>query len=156
MVESLQVLLSEVIDYAGMYPPAQLPLSDALRSYVRYKQGKEAWIVNKFVCPAGKVNELEAGLKWYNYDRRFGLCVIGRGGENNAEFLSNAIVDAKAARRVSSVFFDAFETRLPISALQSADMSFLILRIIRALDDETELYLEVPMMSSKYSRSPSS
>ena len=55
MVESLQVLLGGVIDYAGMYPPAQLPLSEALRTYVRYKQGKEAWIVNRFVCPAGRL-----------------------------------------------------------------------------------------------------
>ena len=95
--------------------------------------------------PCGKVNELEAGLKWHNYDRRFGLCVTGRGGDNNADFLSNAIVDAKAARRVTDVFFDAFETRLPPSALNSGDLSFLILRIIRALEDETELYLEVPI-----------
>ena len=154
MVESLQILLGGVIDYAGMYPPAELPLNEALRSYVRYKQGKEAWIVDRFICPASKVSELEAALKWQNYDARFGLCATGRKSEDNAEFLSNALIDIKAARRAVNVFFDAFETRLPVSALDSADLSFLILRIVRALEDETELYLEIPMTENWESEIP--
>jgi hypothetical protein len=145
MVESLQVLLGGIIDYAGMYPPAELPLSEALRNFVRYKSGRESWIVNRFICPAAKVSELEAGLKWHNYDNRFGMCVTGRGGATNAEFLINTLADTKAARKIERVFFDAFETRLPVSALESAELPHLVMQVIRGLEEETLLFLEIPL-----------
>lgn len=145
MVESLQALLGNIIDYAGTYPPAQLPLSEALRNYIKYKQGRESWIVNRFVCPANRISELEAGIKWHGYEDRFGICVIGRGGDNSAEFLSNTLADIKSAQKVDRAFFDVFETRLPAQSLSSAELGHLILRITRALDEDIELYLEVPM-----------
>lgn len=145
MVESLRILLDEIIDYAGVYPPALLPLSESLRNYLKYKQGREAWIVNRFVCPVNKVSELEAGLKWHGYTDRFGLCVIGRGGDNAADFLSNTAADIKAARKVDRAFFDIFETRLPAQSLGSSELGHLILRASRGIDEDTVLYLEVPM-----------
>src|SRR5688500_17540116 len=123
MVESLQVLLGGVIDYAGMYPPAQLPLNESFRNYVRYKTGKEAWIVNRFICPCAKVSELEAGLKWHPYDGRFGVCLTGSGGNDAGEFLANTLLDIKSARKMDRVFFDALETRLPASSLSSTDLA---------------------------------
>lgn len=145
MVDSLRALLGEIIDYAGMYPPAELSLSEALRNYIKYKQGREAWIVNRFVCPANKISELEAGLKWHNYSDRFGLCVAGRGGENAADFLANSLTDIKSANKVDCAFFDIFETRLPPQLLGSSELGHLIMRVARSLPEETSLYLEVPM-----------
>jgi len=144
MVESLQALLGNIIDYAGMYPPAELPLSESLRNYIKYKGGREAWIVNRFVCPANRISELEAGIKWHGYEDRFGVCVVGRGGDNSADFLSNTLADIKSARKVDRAFFDVFETRLPAQSLGSAELGHLILRITRALDEDTALYLELP------------
>ena len=144
MVESLQILLGGVIDYAGMYPPAQLPLNESLRNYVRYKTGKEAWIVNRFICPAAKISELEAGLKWHPYDGRFGVCLTGRGGSSGPEFLANTLADIKASRKIERVFFDAFETKVPATVLASGDLAHLMLQVSRALDEETLLFLEIP------------
>jgi len=145
MVESLQALLGNIIDYAGMYPPAELPLTESLRNYIKYKQGRESWIVNRFVCPANKISELEAGLKWHDHQDRFGLCVVGRGGENTADFLSNTLADIKSARKVDRAYFDVFETRLPAQVLGSAELGHIILRSTRGIDEDTTLYLEVPM-----------
>jgi hypothetical protein len=128
-----------------MYPPAELPLNEALRNYIRYKNGREAWIVNRFICPAVKVSELEAGLKWQNFDNRFGICVTGRGGGNNAEFLANALADIKSLKKAERVFLDAFETKLPETAVESAELSHLIIQIVRGLEEETLLFLEVPL-----------
>ena len=148
MVESLQILLGGIIDYAGLYPPAKLPMTEALRNYVRYKTGKESWIVNRFICPATKISELEAGLRWHPYDARFGVCLTGRGGSTGPEFLANTLADIKAARKIERVFFDAFETRLPAAALEAGDLAHLMLQVSRALEDETVLYLEVPLTSN--------
>lgn len=144
MVESLQVLLDEVIDYAGMFPPARLPLNESVRNYVRYKNGKEAWIVGKFVCPVQKIAELEAAMKWHDYDDRLGVCSIGRGGADVAEFVANSLADLKSTRRVDRAFVDTFETRLPQDAMDSAELRPIALRLSRALDEGTNLFLELP------------
>lgn len=54
----IQEVLEGIIDYAGLFPPAKLGMTDAVRSYLRYTDGKEAWIVDKFLCPAGRLQEL--------------------------------------------------------------------------------------------------
>src|SRR5581483_11690520 len=58
MTESLQALLAGVIDYAGLFPPAQLPFESAFSSYLRYRDGPHAWLLGRFVVPAARLDEL--------------------------------------------------------------------------------------------------
>ena len=44
MQESLRALLAGIIDYAGMFPPAKLPLDVAVKNYDAYKKGEHAWM----------------------------------------------------------------------------------------------------------------
>jgi hypothetical protein len=59
---ALRALLRCLIDYAGMFPPAQLSLEDAAKNFVRYAQGPHAWILGKFVLPAAQLGELRGRL----------------------------------------------------------------------------------------------
>ena len=45
-------LLEGAIDYAGLYPPAKLPLSEAVREYLEILSGEGDWLTTRFVCPA--------------------------------------------------------------------------------------------------------
>lgn len=58
MTESLQALLSGVIDYAGLFPPAKLPLAESLENYVRYRQSGRNWMLGGFVVPAAQLPAL--------------------------------------------------------------------------------------------------
>jgi hypothetical protein len=58
MKASLRALLKGLIDYAGLFPPAQLPLAEAIRNDAAYRSGPDAWMLGMFVCPAGKLQEL--------------------------------------------------------------------------------------------------
>jgi hypothetical protein len=58
----LAALLGKSLDYAGMFPPAGLNLEAAVRRLASYLSGPEAWILSRFVCPAGRLKELEALL----------------------------------------------------------------------------------------------
>jgi len=58
LARSAKALLSSLIDYAGMFPPAALPLEEAVRNYVRYREGEHAWILGKFVVPQARVQEV--------------------------------------------------------------------------------------------------
>ncbi len=63
-VESLRALLANVVDYAGLYPPASLPLGEVAANYERYLVSTDAWMLNRLVLPIGKLRELALGRSW--------------------------------------------------------------------------------------------
>ncbi len=61
-MKSLHVLLENLIDYAGLFPPAALSMQDAVRNYARYRDGEYAWALGKFVVPQARVKEVPSEL----------------------------------------------------------------------------------------------
>jgi hypothetical protein len=59
---ALRAMLEGVIDYAGLFPPAKLPLPDAVEEYLGIIEGPDKWIVDRFACPVGKLNDLSVEL----------------------------------------------------------------------------------------------
>jgi len=57
---ALRLLLDGVFDYAGLFPPAALPMEDAAREYGDHVTGEESWIVEAFVCPVAWLPDLLA------------------------------------------------------------------------------------------------
>jgi hypothetical protein len=57
---ALRALLSHLIDYAGLFPPASLPFESALINYDRYSAGENSWILGRFVVPIDRVNQIGA------------------------------------------------------------------------------------------------
>ena len=62
-VESLRILLSDAIDYAGLFPPASLDMPAAAANFARYLDGEFQWMLGRFVVPAERLAELETLLK---------------------------------------------------------------------------------------------
>lgn len=58
--DSLRVLLSEIVDYAGLFPPAQLSMSQAVSNFNEYLQGKFAWMLGRFIVPADLLDNFTA------------------------------------------------------------------------------------------------
>ena len=56
----IRSLLAGAIDYAGLFPPAGLTMSDAVRRYAEYRDGPDAWALGRFVVPADRLDELAA------------------------------------------------------------------------------------------------
>ncbi|MCS7081258.1 MAG: hypothetical protein NZ585_14570 [Chloracidobacterium sp.] len=52
---SLHALLSHIIDYAGLFPPAAVELAAAVHNYQRYRSTADAWMLGAFVLPAHQV-----------------------------------------------------------------------------------------------------
>ncbi|CAN5385212.1 hypothetical protein BH09GEM1_BH09GEM1_06230 [soil metagenome] len=55
---SLRALLTGLIDYAGLFPPAALPLADVARNYGTYLQSVDRWALGRLVVPAARLGEL--------------------------------------------------------------------------------------------------
>ena len=59
MIASVKALLSSVVDYAGLFPPAKLDMEAAMSNYARYQTTSYSWMLGHFVVPASRLNELE-------------------------------------------------------------------------------------------------
>lgn len=55
-------LLDELIDDAGLFPPAQLPMGDALAAHRRTRLAPHHRILARFICAASRLDELSAAL----------------------------------------------------------------------------------------------
>jgi hypothetical protein len=64
MTRSLRALLANLIDYAGLYPPAGLPLPEVIANYERYLASPDSWMLNRLVLPASKLSEVQIATNW--------------------------------------------------------------------------------------------
>jgi hypothetical protein len=53
-----RALLSGLVDYAGLFPPAALGLADAAAQYARHRREPEVWMLGRFVVPAARLDDL--------------------------------------------------------------------------------------------------
>jgi hypothetical protein len=56
--ESARALLTGLVDYAGLFPPAALRMDDAVAEYARWRRSPEAFMLGRFVVPAARLVEL--------------------------------------------------------------------------------------------------
>ena len=52
-----RALLSEIIDYAGLFPPSQIPMAAAVQNYADYLQSEYAWMLGRFIVPLARLAE---------------------------------------------------------------------------------------------------
>ena len=63
-MDARHALLGQLIDHAPLFPPASLPLEDALAEHELARMGEHAWLLGRFVVPASRLTELgEAELR---------------------------------------------------------------------------------------------
>ncbi|PYV11916.1 MAG: hypothetical protein DMG07_18160 [Acidobacteria bacterium] len=58
-MNALGALLSDAFDYAGLFPPAGLPLSSAVAEYAACRRGPHAWALGRFVLPLSRREQFE-------------------------------------------------------------------------------------------------
>jgi hypothetical protein len=54
---SLRSFLSGIIDYAGLFPPAELDMRSAVRNYAEYRAGADHDLLGRFVVPSSRLGE---------------------------------------------------------------------------------------------------
>jgi hypothetical protein len=128
MTAALRAFMAEVIDYAGLFPPAALPLAEAIENFGRYRQQPDAWMLSRFIIPAAKLGELTAvaGDRFQSNDP-YRFSILGKGGEDAAEFLDAVKEDIAAVttfreRHERGVLADFYEVRLPDVVVASGDV----------------------------------
>lgn len=59
MQRTLQTLLTDLVDYAGLFPPAKLEMGKAVEEYARSVRGPHEWMLGRFICPVSRLAEFE-------------------------------------------------------------------------------------------------
>ncbi|MHC5108580.1 MAG: hypothetical protein ACYTHJ_01725 [Planctomycetota bacterium] len=122
----LRALLGDILDYAGLFPPAKLPLNEAITNYARYQREPEAWMLARFICPASRLTELDPFFAdHFPEDRPLRLSVLGKPADDAEQFadhLKNSMESISAFHRQwgSRVSIEAFEVAVPAAGLDEA------------------------------------
>ncbi len=131
--------MQQPIDYAGMFPPAKLPLNEAVDEYVEFMEGEDAWIANRFICAQGNLGDLaEHWSSFREYEEDIlPLVVVGAPlGANAGEALASLKQDVDKHDGILEV--SGFEAKLEsgsaLKALKKSQDWF--------ADQEIELFLE--------------
>lgn len=56
---SIVALMSDLIDYAGLFAPAKLDMPTTVRNYADYLSSPDAWMLGRLLVPAGRLEEFE-------------------------------------------------------------------------------------------------
>jgi hypothetical protein len=60
--ETVRLLLQDLIDYAGLFPPASLAMSHSVANYETYLRSAWSWILGRFIVPAARLGEFETAF----------------------------------------------------------------------------------------------
>lgn len=58
-MDATHALLDELIDYAGLFPPARLDMEPAVQAYARHRGGALAPALGRFVIPVSRLEEFD-------------------------------------------------------------------------------------------------
>ncbi len=97
-----------LLDYAGLFPPAQLAPDVVRENYEHYRGGANAWFLGRLLSPAAKVTEF-AGLS--------PIGVVGRAADDVATYYKNLREDAQVLSQHKEAVV-SFEIKLPTRVFQ--------------------------------------
>jgi hypothetical protein len=127
---TLRALLAELIDYAGLFPPAALPLTDVFRNFDVYYHSADAWALGRLVVPAARLPELSV--------------LVGAASEH--PWHVSALIGDDVARDVASVHDACARGRLLIDTLEARAPSVSAIEALSGtLGDSFTVYLEIPV-----------
>jgi hypothetical protein len=72
--DTTSALLRDLIDYAGLFPPASLPMASSVTNYDAYSRSQWNWILGRFIVPVARLGEFEqvfAGLPALTHETQF-------------------------------------------------------------------------------------
>jgi hypothetical protein len=136
VLTALQQLLASIVDYAGLFPPAQLSLSDAIATYDRARASPHAWMLDRFVIPAARLPELSQLLSTASESRAASLpwtlsVILSKNWETELE---------QIRQTVSPQFSQVHIRALEVAPLPVGEM----LQVCQHLPAEVEIFWEIP------------
>lgn len=133
--ESVRTLLAEIIDYAGLFPPSNVSMPEAVINYATYRNSNYDWMLGRFIVPVARLNEfLESAEDFISMDpdRTWHLSVLA--GEDIYETIRQ--IDDFNDRHAPVIVCDTMEVH--------ASTESKIINTVNALPPKLTTYFEIP------------
>lgn len=135
ILTSLKVLLSSIVDYAGLFPPAKLNLREAIANYIQYHQTQENWLLGRFVIPVSRLAELETLLADISSDNT-----------TTSNWSLSVILSEDWASEVTQIQAFNYSNQLKIASVEFKPLpSAEIKQAIDHLSNGMESFFEIPL-----------
>ena len=162
---SLRALLDDILDYEGLFPPAELSLSQALHNYADYRTEPKAWLLSRFVLPVRQLPDLPPYRSLLSRGAPYRFSVLGTGGDDPETFLDRFVRDLDVLDAFDAEFggrsqVDRMEIPLPdtlVGAGQTELESFFSSvdrRLVQTGTAKLDLFLRVPTRPASVERLP--
>lgn len=127
MKASFKAFMREIIDYAGLFPPADLSLDTSLHKYKKYRNSDDAWMLSRYIIPAGRLSELKPYRETlFAEGDPFVFSVLGKRTETVSDFKKHLQDVVTALEQLhknhgDQVQTDVMELKLPREAVFAND-----------------------------------
>ena len=144
---NIQAFAGQLIDYAGLFPPASLSLDEAVDNFSRYQSSEDAWVLSRFICPVGKLKQLHTHMDEFSKKSPLNLSILCRPGSDRQDFLTKLSEDISTSiafegkNKVSS--FDSVEVRLPASHGNEESILQAASTLVKDLRPELNVFFEL-------------
>ncbi len=119
--KSLRALLENSVDYAGLFPPAELALEPALQAQSAHVRSPDRWMLGTFVLPIAKFSAAQPQFGLFDSTHPLRISALGPRTTTPADFQTAL---AKAVEAIGSlagarpaVLVEQFEMPLPPGAI---------------------------------------
>ena len=134
-IASVRTLLTEIVDYAGLFPPSKLPMAEAVANYAAYLESNFRWMLGRFVVPVVRLDEFAENAKGF----------FEPGGE---VWKLSVLASENISQTVEKIaaFNRNYADKAIIDALEiKADNSLEIENIVAHLPENLFAYFELPL-----------
>lgn len=137
---AIKNLVAEIVDYAGLFPPAKLPLEDVVRNYEHYLGSEFSWMLARLITPAGRLVELNQQPPFLNsaHHWRISALVPSVAADDQAFATAMQAIDDFNAQheQTGRAIVDTIEIKAPSSAL--------IEQTAASVPESINAFLEIP------------
>lgn len=136
---AIRALLTQLIDYAGLFPPAGLEMAAAVQNYAAYRQSEQAWMLARFVVPVTRLAEFEQAA-----------AELLPAKETDNPWRLSALVSENVAAEAAQVnaFNERFAGRAVVDVVElKASTAAQIESALAPLPEGATAYFEIPLAS---------
>ena len=154
MPTTSRALLTEIIDYAGLFPPAKLPMEEAFTRFLSHLTNDQGWLLARFVCPASRLGDLAPLIETADLGQTpLRIAALGAGGDDPPTYAAAMETDLEAmatfnARIQGKAAIDVFEVKLPDQGDPSEVVDFSCHHLEELGELQPRPFFEIPLLDS--------
>lgn len=134
-IRPIHGLMSGLIDYAGLFPPAKLSMDASVAAYAEYLNRDDAWMLGRFIVPVSRLPEFEKAaervLPKGKDEDPWPLSVLSEDVDRDLDAIF-AFNDRRSRQGAGHAVIDAMEIKVPPTS--ASDPSPSVAFIENALD----------------------